>query len=70
MIFFTVVGLLCASIVCLYVVGLGLIQTFYNDIGGAGSAGQTWFGVAMVGAGLYGLYHLWANLSPFSVVVG
>lgn len=65
---FTVIGLLAVTAILVYVGALGILIALFNDIGGAGTKGETWGGLAITGAAGYGIYQLWLNFSPFTMV--
>lgn len=66
---FQVIGLLIASGFCAWIGLIGLIQMFFNDIGGAGSTDQTLAGLLIAALGFGAAYWLWAQYSPFTITV-
>lgn len=65
---FTVIGLLTVTAILVYVGALGILIALFNDIGGAGSKAESLGGFAIAGAAGYGIYQLWLNFSPFTMV--
>lgn len=65
---FTVIGLLAVTAILVYIGALGILIALFNDIGGAGSKAESLGGLVIAGAAGYGIYQLWLNFSPFTMV--
>ena len=66
---FTLIGLVIASGICGMIGLAGLFHMLFNDIGGNGSKSSVLAGFAVMCAGFYAAYWLWAEFSPLRIMI-
>lgn len=69
MIFFQLIGLSLATVFILWIAALGLFCGLFGGMGGNQSRGELIFCAAAFIGGLSGVYWLWSNNSPLTLVV-